>query len=204
MGGGAGIVTFSFSIFRSSLTSSKKTSKQAFVLARSQLGRMQSTEEASSHSSKQGSEQEAGTYYVFPRDFLPKLENWSSFPSHPHPSPGCPWAPFLNPSNPRWIPHVGLLVRLDIPCGASFSRLIFPLLLKEMTLLHVSSRNRVLGVWSLGRDQEMEGEDGSISHRPKALSTASTHKAGHAVKKAVLLANGKQIRAFGPRLGSGI
>ena len=43
-------------------------------------------------------------------------------------------------------------------------------------------------MWSLGRDQEMEGEDGSSSHRPKVLSTASTHKAGHAVKKAVLLA----------------
>lgn len=125
----------------------------------------------------------AGSRYVaFPQDVLSKLEKWPSFPSHLHPSPGYAWIPFLNPSNPGCIPPLGLLGCLDILCGASFSLLIFPLLLKEMTWQHVSRWNQVLGVSSLGQDQEMEGEKGSFSHCPKVPSTVLADKAGHALR----------------------
>lgn len=137
------------------------------------------------------------------RDFMSKLEKWSSFPSHPHPSPQDPWVPFLNPSIPGCIPPFGLLVCSDILCGASFSLLIFPLLLKGMTWLHFSCWNPVLGVWSLGRDQEWKEKREAFLTTPKYHPQHWRTKQGM-LSRAVLLANGKQIRAFGPSLGSRI
>lgn len=56
---------------------------------------------------------------------------------------------------------------------------------------------------SLGWDQEMEGEKGSLSHRPSYHPQHQRTKHGM-LSRAVLLAKGKQIRAFGLRLSSRI
>lgn len=116
---------------------------------RSQLGRRKSTEAVSSQCKKQGPRQEAGSYYSL--KYFSKLEKWPPFPNHSHPSPGYLRTPFHNPSSPWLDSTLGLACILGH--GARFSLLMFPLILEEMTVLHISafSLNRVLGVSGWGR-----------------------------------------------------
>ena len=153
--------------------------------------------------------QEAGTSLL---DFLVCARKTVLLSKAPQSSPGHPGSPFRSQRPPElalsWVNLVGGHARSCLCLWTASVERVFHSPVPSAPRGTGFAEHLILKSRASGRSG-MEGENGSVSHCPQVPSSALVHKAGDVVffflKKAILLAHGKQIRVvFGPRLGSRI